>query len=79
MGNYGLSGKGSQEGVVVNNVRSGSRAARAGLRKGDVIRTVDGNEVTQTTQLNQVLSQYDGSQTLPLLIFRDGILTPIQF
>ena len=79
MSNYGLSGKASEEGVLVTGIRSGTRAARSGLKKGDVIRTVDGNEVMQPDQLNQVLSQYGEGQTLPILIFREGNLTPIQF
>ncbi|MBX9687249.1 MAG: tetratricopeptide repeat protein [Candidatus Obscuribacterales bacterium] len=79
MSNYGLSGRSSEEGVLLTGVRGGSRASKAGLKKGDIIRTVDGNEVMQPAQLNQVLSQYDGGQTLPLLIFREGNITPIQF
>src|SRR5262249_4583710 len=59
MSSYGLSGRSSDQGVMVSAVRAGSRAAKAGLRKGDVIRTVDGNEVMQPSQLNQYFSQYD--------------------
>jgi len=76
---FGMSGHGSSEGVLLTSVRGGSRAAHAGLKKGDVIRTVDGNEVMQPAEFNKVMSQYDSSQTLPLLIFRDGVITPIQF
>jgi hypothetical protein len=79
MGNYGISGHGSNEGILITSVRGGSRAAKAGLQKGDVIRTVDGNEVMQPAQLNQALSQIDASQTVPFLIFRGGNITPIQF
>ena len=79
MSNYGLSGKASEEGVMVTGVRTGTRAARSGLKKGDIIRTVDGNEVLQPDQLNQVLSQYNEAQPLNILIFRDGNLTPVQF
>lgn len=79
MGGYGMSGESSNEGVRITTIRGGSRAARAGLLKRDVIRTVDGNEVMQPAQLNQILSQYDSSQTIPLLIFREGNIMPIQF
>ncbi len=79
MSNYGINGKGSNDGVMITSVRGGSRAARAGLQKGDVIRTVDGNEVMQPNQLNQVFSQVDSAQTIPMLIFRNGNITPIQF
>ena len=79
MSSSGMSGHGSSEGVLLTSVRGGSRAAHAGLKKGDVIRTVDGNEVMQPAEFNKVMSQYDSSQTLPLLIFRDGVITPIQF
>lgn len=79
MTSFGLSGKASNEGVLLTSIRGGSRAAKAGLQKGDVIRTVDGNEVMQPSQLNQAFAQTDSSQTLPILIFRNGTLMPIQF
>lgn len=76
---YGLKVKGGNEGCEIVGIRSGSRAARAGLQLGDVIRTADGNEVMQASQLNQVFQQLNSSQSFPMLIFRKGNIQPIQF
>ena len=79
MVNFGIKGKASDEGIQVTGIRSGSRAAQAGLLVGDVIRTVDGNEVMQPNQMNKVLGEINSTQKFPLLIFRNGNIQPIQF
>lgn len=76
---YGLKVKAGNEGCQVVGLRSGSRAEQAGLQIGDVIRTADGNEVMQPSQLNQVLQQLNSMQRFPMLIFRNGNIQPIQF
>jgi S1-C subfamily serine protease len=43
--------------VIVVAVASGSPAARAGLRVGDVIVAVDGNEISVTKELAEVTSE----------------------
>jgi C-terminal processing protease CtpA/Prc len=76
---YGLKVKAGNEGCQVVGLRSGSRAEQSGLQIGDVIRTADGNEVMQPSQLNQVLQQLNSMQRFPMLIFRNGNIQPIQF
>jgi len=58
---------GQIEGVLVDNVESGSPAARAGLRKGDVITSVNRRAVTNTAEFQQLAA---ASNTLLLNVQR---------
>jgi len=58
-------------GVSVTSVVEGSRAERAGLRVGDVIRSIDGDEVTIAAQARSLLRGREGSQCVFQLI-RNG-------
>jgi serine protease Do len=59
-------------GVVVSNVGPGSAAERAGLKRGDVIKTFNGQPVHDTNALrNRVAAAGPGSNA-DLLIVRDG-------
>jgi membrane-associated protease RseP (regulator of RpoE activity) len=48
------------EGVLVRSVIKGSRAEDAGLRAGDVIVAVDGDEITDTSDLHMALRERRG-------------------
>jgi len=59
-------------GAYVISVVEGGPAARAGVREGDVVLTMDGNEVTNTNDLfNRAAMKTPGTETL-LTIFREG-------
>ncbi len=58
-------------GVVITNVRPGSAADDAGLRRGDVIQEVDRKPVHSVDEFNQAVSQL-GKQPVLLLINRGG-------
>lgn len=75
----GISGKSTRDGVIVNGIVIGSRAASSGLIPGDYIRALEGNEITDTDQLNQVLMQYQPSQKLQMMIIRNGDISVINF
>jgi len=77
----------NQEGVLVQQVTSGSPAAKAGLRAGnksvtingqqymeggDVIIAIDGNKLTGIADLRSAISQYNPGQQVSLTILRDG-------
>jgi serine protease Do len=65
-------GLASTKGALVSNVETGSPAARAGLRQGDVITEFNGKPVTDNNQLrNNVASTAPGS-TVTLKYLRDG-------
>ena len=59
-------------GAQVQEVSSGSGAAAAGLRSGDVILKVEGQEVTSPKQLIGYVRRYRAGDTINLTIARDG-------
>jgi serine protease Do len=59
---------GIANGVVVEN--ADGAAARAGIRRGDVIQAVNNQEVKSVEDLNRMLSPVDRSRTVALLIKR---------
>jgi S1-C subfamily serine protease len=58
-------------GALVDNVREGSPAGRAGVAPGDVIVAVDGAPVTSMGQLVVALRQHTPGQTVRLEVLRD--------
>ncbi len=69
-----------KSGVVVEEVLQGGLAAKAGLRRGDVILQVNEEEVKSIDQFNQLLSQYEKRKRVALRVKRgDGTLfVPLQ-
>ncbi len=55
-------------GVVV--VEAQALAARAGIRRGDVITAVNNSDVTSVEQFNQILAGYKAGQNIALLVRR---------
>jgi putative serine protease PepD len=64
------SGGGAQVGQVV----SGSPAAKAGLRQGDVITAVNGTSVTDSASLGDAIDSHAVGQTVKLTVRRGGDL-----
>ncbi|RPJ35702.1 MAG: serine protease [Verrucomicrobiaceae bacterium] len=58
-------------GVIVENVAPGSPAAAAGVRTGDVIRSLDGNEVRDGGELLQILAKRQPGDEVKLGVLRD--------
>lgn len=59
-------------GVIVSQVQPGSAAERAGIRRGDVITSLNGASVNDPNSLrNQVAATQPGSQ-VPITLLRDG-------
>ena len=59
-------------GAQVQEVSSGSAAAAAGIRSGDVIVKVEGQEVTSPKQLIGYVRRYKAGDTIAMTIVRDG-------
>ena len=59
-------------GAEIQEVTSGSGAASAGLRVGDVILTVEGQEVTSPKQLVGYVRRYRAGDTVTMTIERNG-------
>lgn len=61
----------SPDGVLVVNVAVNSPAARAGVRRGDIIRQVNNSQVSSPKEFVSVLEQAEGD-SLALLVERQG-------
>ena len=59
-------------GAEVQDVSAGSGASAAGIRAGDVIVTVEGQEVTSPKQLIGYVRRYKAGDTVTMTIVRDG-------
>jgi serine protease Do len=59
-------------GVYVTSVNEGSAAEKAGLRNGDVITAVDGNEVKSAAELTAQKNQHEAGDTITITYVRGG-------
>jgi serine protease Do len=59
-------------GAVVTQVESGSPGAKAGLKVGDVVTQIDGQEVSDAGALQVVVGQKDPGTTIHLQVMREG-------
>jgi len=57
-------------GVVVMETRRGGAAARFGLRRGDILREINGDDVTSVAQLKRIITRQ--AERWALSILRDG-------
>ena len=69
----GINPRGGDEGVYVASVERGSKAYRAGLRKGDIIREVDRQDISDISDFEEALESKDGP--LALTVEKDGNTT----
>lgn len=56
--------RGGKDGIYVSQVERGSKAYRAGLRKGDIIRQVDRTDVASISDFEEALEDKDGPMAL---------------
>jgi serine protease Do len=59
-------------GAVVDEVRTGSAAEKAGIRKGDVIVEFDGERVRGQRHLSRLVSETPEGRTVKAAVMRDG-------
>jgi putative serine protease PepD len=64
-------------GARIQSVQAGSAAAKAGLKAGDVIATVDGKNVTTSDALQAAISSHKPGQKITLGIVRSGSRTTV--
>lgn len=63
---------GDVEGLQLSGVVSGKGSAAAGLERGDVVTSVDGQQVGAVRDLHQVLEQHQAGDEVPVTYTRDG-------
>jgi Do/DeqQ family serine protease len=59
-------------GVIISSVAPGSAAERAGLKRGDIINSLDGQAVHDTNTLRNRIAEAGPGTTAELVILRDG-------
>lgn len=72
---YGLS---DGAGVYVYQVESGSAADSAGLQVGDKINSIDGTEVSSSTEVSEIISAHEPGDQVTINVSRGGISGDIQ-
>jgi len=66
-----------EKGVVVAGVTAGLPAEAAGFKKGDVILSIDGTEITNLAHFRYVLYKYSIGDTIKVTYYRDGDIKQI--
>jgi serine protease Do len=59
-------------GVIVEDVREGSAAAKAGMKKGDLVAEFDGERVRSTRQLSRLVNETPEGRAVKTAVVRDG-------
>ncbi|MGM9975193.1 MAG: S1C family serine protease [Clostridiaceae bacterium] len=65
-------------GVYVNEVTEGSNAARAGIKKGDSIVSINGEDITTIEDLTSILADHSVGDTLKITVLRDNKQVDLQ-
>lgn len=78
MNGVGLIGKSSRDGVVIVAVGIASRATRAGILQGDVIKAVDGMVIKSTGELNNAIGS-KANQQIQLTVQRGNQIGQVRF
>lgn len=60
------------EGVIINTVVSGAPADQAGLRRGDIILSLDGTRISSSEQLQSIIRGHQVGDAVEIVVSRDG-------
>lgn len=63
---------GIPKGVLVMQINKNGSAAKAGLRRGDIIIAFNGKAVESTDEINSIKDEFNAGDTVTLTVFRDG-------
>ena len=73
----GITVRDSESGVVVQDVREESPAARAGVKEGDVVTEFDGERTRSAAQLTRVVRETAPGRTVKMIVLRNGAPTTL--
>lgn len=65
------------DGMLVGEIMAGSAAATAGLRRGDLIVSVDGQTVATVDELDRLIAGYSVGDSVDIIVLRDGENFPL--
>ncbi len=65
-------GLGDRKGVLVGDVFKGQPADKGGIKRGDVILSVDGRKVSSTNELRNTVAGISPGKKIPIAVFRGG-------
>jgi serine protease Do len=65
-------------GALVSRLQPGSPASRAGMRRGDIVTSLDGRAVQNAQQLFEMLDGMTDGQHLRLELFHDGVFRNVE-
>src|SRR5271157_4901267 len=68
---------GTKHGLQVASVVAGSPAAKAGLRRGDIVVSVDGHRVVTATAIQQVMVEDAIARRIEMTVWRNGALVDV--
>ena len=68
---------GTADGLQIASVVSGSPAAEAGLRRGDVVVSVDGHNVVTATAIQKVMVEDAIARRIEMTVWRNGALVDV--
>ncbi|HUI91336.1 MAG TPA: DegQ family serine endoprotease [Chitinivibrionales bacterium] len=65
-------GLGNRKGVLIGDVFKGQPADRAGIKRGDVVLSVDGKAVETSNELKNTVAGIQPGKKIPVVVFRGG-------
>ena len=68
---------GTTHGLQIASVVAGSPAAQAGLRRGDIVVTVDGRNVVTATAIQQLMVEDAIARRIEMTVWRNGALVDV--
>ena len=68
---------GTTHGLQIANVVAGSPAAQAGLRRGDIVVSVDGKNVVTATAIQQLMVEDAIARRIEMTVWRNGALVDV--
>jgi len=68
---------GTTHGLQIASVVAGSPAAQAGLRRGDIVLSVDGRNVVTATAIQQLMVEDAIARRIEMTVWRNGALVDV--
>ena len=65
-------GLGNKKGVLISDVFKGQPAEKAGIKRGDVVLSIDGKAVESSNELKNIVAYLPPGKKIPVVLMRDG-------